>query len=68
MNLTFPYCHSLSFYDSILSSALSHDRSIVLDYFGGSGTTAHAIINDNRSRQHSNQYIMIEMGNISTTS
>ena len=62
MNLTFPYCHSLSFYDSILSSALSHDRSIVLDYFGGSGTTAHAIINDNRSRQHSNQYIMIEMG------
>ena len=54
MNLTFPYCHSLSFYDSILSSALSHDRSIVLDYFGGSGTTAHAIINDNRSRQHSN--------------
>lgn len=61
-NLKFPYCHSISFYDTILSSALTEKNSIVLDFFAGSGTTAHTIINDNRQRNNSNNYILVEMG------
>lgn len=35
----------------------------VLDYFGGSGTTAHAVIEQNREDQGNRRYILIEMGN-----
>jgi adenine-specific DNA-methyltransferase len=34
----------------------------VLDYFGGSGTTAHAIINLNRQDSGNRKYILVEMG------
>ena len=38
------------------------DRSIVLDYFAGSGTSAHATINLNREDDRNRKYILIEMG------
>ena len=34
----------------------------VLDYFGGSGTTAHAVINLNRQDNGNRKYILVEMG------
>ena len=34
----------------------------VLDYFGGSGTTAHATINLNREDEGNRKYILVEMG------
>lgn len=34
----------------------------VLDYFGGSGTTAHAAINLNREDEGNRKYILVEMG------
>ena len=37
-------------------------NSIILDYFSGSGTTGHAIINLNRSDQGNRKYILVEMG------
>jgi adenine-specific DNA-methyltransferase len=37
-------------------------NGIVLDYFAGSGTTAHAVINLNREDGGSRKYIMVEMG------
>ncbi len=39
------------------------DSSLVLDYFAGSGTTGHAVINLNREDQGSRKYILVEMGN-----
>ncbi len=36
--------------------------SLVLDYFGGSGTTAHAVINMNRDYGGHRKYIIVEMG------
>lgn len=36
--------------------------TIILDYFAGSGTTAHAVINLNRKDQGKRKYIMVEMG------
>lgn len=49
MGLSFPYCHAVSFYDTILSKAAKEPNDIVLDFFAGSGTTGHAVICDNRS-------------------
>lgn len=38
------------------------DSDIVLDYFAGSGTTAHAVMNLNREDGGSRKYILVEMG------
>jgi adenine-specific DNA-methyltransferase len=45
-----------------LVSAFSDKKSIVADFFAGSGTTAHAIINLNREDEGSRKFILIEMG------
>ena len=41
---------------------LCEKDSLVADYFAGSGTTAHAVINLNREDQGSRNYILVEMG------
>lgn len=41
---------------------LSDDNSIILDYFAGSGTTGHAVINLNREDGGNRKYILVEMG------
>lgn len=46
--------------DSIKIAAKKSD--IVLDYFAGSGTTGHAIININRIPGSQRKYILVEMG------
>ena len=60
--LKFPYCHSVSFYNQILTSATQPD-SIIIDFFAGSGTTAHATIECNRKQGSHKKYILVEMGN-----
>lgn len=47
--------------DCLRVSSLGRN-DIVLDYFGGSGTTAHATINLNRQDDGKRKYILIEMG------
>jgi adenine-specific DNA-methyltransferase len=47
--------------DCLRASGLDPNE-IVLDYFGGSGTTAHAVINLNRQDNGNRKYILIEMG------
>ena len=39
------------------------DKHYILDYFGGSGTTAHATINLNKEDSGNRKYILVEMGN-----
>lgn len=39
------------------------EESLILDYFGGSGTTGHAVINLNREDGGNRKYILVEMGN-----
>ncbi|MCK4828642.1 site-specific DNA-methyltransferase, partial [bacterium] len=39
-----------------------HD-SIVFDFFAGSGTTAHAVLNLNKEDNGNRKYILVEMGN-----
>ena len=40
----------------------SNENSIVLDYFAGSGTTGHSVINLNREDNGKRKYILVEMG------
>lgn len=46
--------------DSIV--AVSDNDATILDYFAGSGTTAHAVINLNREDDGKRKYILVEMG------
>ena len=39
-----------------------HPGGVALDYFAGSGTTAHAVINLNREDDGNRKYILVEMG------
>lgn len=60
--------HDFSFPKSInavtdsLSSMTYSPEAIFLDYFGGSGTTGHAVVNLNRADEGSRKYILVEMG------
>ena len=40
----------------------SNNNSVILDYFAGSGTTAHAVINLNREDNGNRKYILVEQG------
>jgi len=60
-----PFTYPKSIYtvrDSI-DAGLNNSRSgTVLDYFAGSGTTGHAVINLNREDNGKRKYILVEMG------
>jgi adenine-specific DNA-methyltransferase len=63
LGLEFPYCHPVSLYEKTNGAATdSSSNQIVADYFAGSGTTAHSIMNLNRSDDGQRKYILVEMG------
>ena len=45
-----------------VSGLASHDNRKVLDYFAGSGTTGHAVINLNREDGGERKFILVEQG------
>ena len=61
LGLEFPYCHPVSLYETLLGGGLS-SQGLALDYFAGSGTTGHAVINLNRADQSNRKFILVEMG------
>ncbi len=48
--------------DAIYIAGASSKKALVLDYFGGSATTGHAVINLNRSDRGNRKYILVEQG------
>ncbi|MDZ7665090.1 MAG: DNA methyltransferase [Desulfotignum sp.] len=58
----FSYPKSIHTVGDALFSAGLYDRSIILDYFAGSGTTGHAVINLNREDNGHRKFILAEMG------
>lgn len=48
--------------DAIYIAGASNPNTLVLDYFGGSGTTAHAVIKLNREDGGHRKYILVEQG------
>lgn len=49
--------------DSVDAMTYAAERPVILDFFGGSATTAHAVIELNRETDKSSQYAIVEMGN-----
>lgn len=48
--------------DAIFVGGISQHNSLVLDFFAGSGTTGHAVIDLNRDDEGNRKYILVEMG------
>lgn len=44
------------------AQTFNDNEAIVLDYFGGSGTTGHAVIHMNRTHDGKRKYVLVEMG------
>ena len=61
-NLAFPYPKSIHLVEDCLRVSSLRKGDTVLDYFGGSGTTANATINLNRQDDGRRKYILVEMG------
>ena len=59
---SFPYSHSVRFYNKLIEAASDSLSDVVLDYFAGSGTTGHAVINLNREDDGARKYILVEIG------
>jgi len=62
LGLAFPFAHGTNFYRYLISSGFSESEGIILDFFGGSGTSAHAVMNLNRHDDGKRKYILVEMG------
>ena len=62
LGLKFSYCHPTSLYEELVNAASINGNGITLDFFAGSGTTAHAVINLNREDEGNRKYLLIEMG------
>jgi adenine-specific DNA-methyltransferase len=61
LGLNFPYCHPVTLYVDLIGAAVPDRRNSVLDYFAGSGTTGHAVINLNREDGGRRTFILVEM-------
>ena len=60
-NFTFPKS-IYTVYNCILAGTNNECDAVILDYFAGSGTTAHAVINLNREDGGKRKYGLVEMG------
>lgn len=61
MDLDFPYCHPKSLYELIVNVA-TKGYGFILDFFAGSGTTGHAVVECNRKDGGKRKYILVEQG------
>lgn len=52
----------LTVLDFVDAATFADDTALVLDYFGGSGTTAHAVIQLNREDGGQRQFVVVEQG------
>ncbi|MYA60442.1 MAG: site-specific DNA-methyltransferase [Chloroflexi bacterium] len=60
---TFDFAKSVTLVaDCICASAGDEEGSQVADFFAGSGTTGHAVINLNRKDEGRRKYVLVEMG------
>ena len=61
-SLAFMFPKSIHIIEDCLRVSSLGQNDTVLDYFGGSGTTAHAVISLNRQDAGKRRYLLIEMG------
>ncbi|MEK4627377.1 DNA methyltransferase [Solibacillus sp. FSL R7-0682] len=61
-NVNFSFPKSIHAVQESLEAMSLFKEAIFMDFFGGSGTTGHAVINLNRNDQGNRKYILMEMG------
>ena len=61
LGLHFPYSHPVGLYEKLVWAITFEGKGTILDFFAGSGTNAHAVINLNRQDDGKRKYILIEM-------
>ena len=61
LGLKFEYCHPIDLYENLVWAVTPDGKGIILDFFAGSGTNAHATINLNRKDKGKRKYLLIEM-------
>ena len=61
-NKDFDFAKAIDLVGDCLRASLCESCSVVLDYFAGSGTTGHAVINLNREDDGNRKFILVEMG------
>lgn len=61
-NKLFDFPKAIKLVEDCLRASRLDETSIALDYFAGSGTTAHAVMNLNRADGGQRKYILVEMG------
>ena len=59
---SFDFSKAVDLVEDCIRAAGCQSQSIVLDYFAGSGTTGHAVINLNREDGGERKFILVEMG------
>jgi adenine-specific DNA-methyltransferase len=59
---TFSYPKATKLLERCLKTMTLGDSEIILDFFAGSGTTTHAVMNLNREDGGKRKYILVEMG------
>jgi hypothetical protein len=68
LGLDFPYCHPVALYTALIRAGAQTSSDVVLDYFAGSGTAGHAIIEMNRDDLRTaksigdRKFILVEVG------
>jgi adenine-specific DNA-methyltransferase len=61
LGLSFSYAHPASLYEELTFST-TLTEGLIIDFFAGSGTTAHAVINLNREDEGDRKFVLVEMG------
>lgn len=62
LNLNFDYAKPSKLVEYLLTISRQDEKSIILDSFSGSGTTAHSVLNMNKKDGGNRRFILIEMG------
>ena len=58
----FDFAKAVGLVEDCLRASVCDEHAVVLDYFAGSGTTGHAVVNLNREDGGRRSFILVEMG------
>lgn len=62
LGLNFPYSHPIDLYEKLVWAIIDDGKGVTLDFFAGSGTTGHAVLNLNKIDEGNRKFILVEMG------
>ncbi len=60
LGLSFPYCHPVGLYERLIWAVTPEGKGVTLDFFAGSGTNGHAVLNLNKADNGSRKFILVE--------